>query len=80
MGYTLRYNTQIYERNPNSFRIDFYIIISGESDLTPQQLKQGLDVTLTNLKNEINTHFTAQGATNIKYHIHYSTGSVDTSG
>jgi len=53
--------------------------ISGTTDLTPQQLRNGFDTTMDNIKDIVKPHMTGQGATNISYHIHKSVGSFDVS-
>ncbi len=54
--------------------------ISGTTDLTKQQLKNGFDLTIDNIKTILDTHMELQSATNIKYHMHKAVGSIDITG
>jgi len=76
-SYTL--NKSLKVNNIGGDRWEFYpkFVISGETTLTKQQLRNGFDSTLDNIKAILQTHMDAQGATNVKYHIHKSVGSVD---
>ena len=79
-GYSLVYDIEFQKLDnaPDRYRINPSILFSGETALTPQQLKSGLDSTLLNLKQEFKTQLITQGVNNADYHIHFSTGSVNT--
>lgn len=76
-GYTLDHTVLIHEKVAGTFQIYPRLIFSGTTTLTKAQLRSGLDTTLTDLKGEMATHLSAQGATNVSYHVHRSTGSVE---
>ncbi len=76
-GYTLFVSLRVADLPGNTWEIYPKFIISGTTDLTKQQLRNGFDSTLDNIKDVIKPHMIAQGATNISYHIHKSTGSFD---
>ena len=76
-GYTLDVKLKVQKYRTGEWEIYPKFIISGTTDLTKQQLRNGFDNTMDNIKDVIKPHMIAQGATNISYHIHKSTGSFD---
>ncbi len=67
----------MYNIDGNTWQLYPKFSISGTTDLTKAQLRNGFDTTMDNIKDIIKPHMTAQGATNISYHIHTSVGSID---
>ncbi len=76
-GYTLNVKLKVHQIDSNTWNIYPDFVISGTTDLTKQQLRNGFDNTMDNIKDVVKPHMIAQGATNISYHIHKSTGSFD---
>jgi len=52
-------------------------MIDGETTLNINQLRNGYDNTLDELKSIVKTHLDLQGATNRSWHVHKSIGSFD---
>lgn len=75
--YDLSVNLKVYQIGPNTFEFYPKFVISGETNLTPQQLRNGFDSTIDNIKDILQVHMDLQSATNVKYHLHKSFGSVD---
>lgn len=48
--------------------------ISGTTNLTVSQLRTGLSDLLRNLKTTLKADFESQGATNVRFHVHYQDG------
>lgn len=79
-GYTFEKSIRIYSLGGDTYQIYPKFVFSGttiDPDMTRQQLRNGYDQTLVNLKNAIQTWFEFAGSTDIRYHIHNSTGSFD---
>ena len=75
--YDLVVKLKVNQINANTFQFYPKFIISGETSLSPAQLRNGFDATLNNIKDVIQVHLDLQSATNVSYHMHTSVGSVD---
>ena len=67
---------KVNQLDANTFQFYPKFLISGETNLTPQQLRNGFDSTMDNIKDIIQVHMNLQSATNVSYHMHKSFGSV----
>lgn len=76
-SYTLEKDLEVYKVNTDRWEIYPKFVISGETTLTKQQLRNGFDNTLDQIKSILQTHIELQGGTDIIYHIHKSVGSID---
>ncbi len=75
--YDLDVRLKVYQIDANTFQFYPKFIISGETNLTKEQLRNGFDNTIDNIKDVIQVHMDLQSATNVKYHLHKSIGSID---
>ncbi len=75
--YTLEKKLKVHQLDSNTFQFYPKFVISGETALTKQQLRNGFDNTIDNIKDVIQVHMDLQSATNVKYHLHKSIGSVN---
>jgi len=60
----------------NTFQFYPKFIISGETLLTKEQLRNGFDATINNIKGIVQFHLDLQSATNVIYNMDKSTGRV----
>ena len=77
--YDLDVKLKVYQLNTNKFEFYPKFTVSGETTLTPQQLRNGFDSTIDNIKDVIQVHMDLQSATNVNYHLHKSFGAVNES-
>ena len=75
--YTLEKNLKVIRIDSDTWKFYPKFIISGETTLTKQQLRNGFDSTIDNIKDTLQVHMDLQSATNVKYHLHKSFGSID---
>jgi len=76
-GYTLGVELKVSQISSSRWELYPDFVISGTANLNKQQLINGFDNTIDSIKDAIQIHMDAQGATNVKYHLHKSVGSVD---
>ncbi len=77
--YDLQVKLKVVQLDADTFQFYPKFIISGETNLTPDQLRNGFDSTIDNIKGIVQTHMDLQSATNVSYHMHKSVGSIDES-
>ena len=53
------------------------VVFSGDTELTPQQVRDGFDNIVDDIKIIIRNHATSQGATIIGWHVHRTSGHFD---
>lgn len=75
--YTIEKSLKVQKIQGDTWEFYPKFVISGETTLTRQQLRNGFDSTIDNLKDILQTHMEIQEATNVKYHMHKSIGSID---
>ena len=75
--YTMEKKLKVIQLDSDTWQFYPKFIISGETNLSTQQLRNGFDSTIDNIKDAIQVHMDNQGATNVKYHLHKSTGTVE---
>jgi len=70
-------NLKVIQLDSNTWQFYPDFVISGTTDLSKQQLRNGFDNTMDNIKDIVKPWMASQGATNVSYHIHKSVGSID---
>ena len=77
VSFNIEKKVTITNLGADTYQVYPKIWFSGETTLNKNQLKAKADQMLADLKTILNDELALQGATNVKYHIHRSTGSTN---
>lgn len=80
IDYTIKKRLTVTNLGGDTWQIYPKILFSGNTTLTQTQLDNGINSTIDDWFTVFETNLANKGASNVKYHIHKSFGSVDING